>query len=64
MLFKWIFVFFTISMQVTYVPRLEPRYIPERTKTRALTGSTFGIYSQFRSGMEKKQVPVENLNFF
>ena len=31
---------------------------------RVLTGSTFGIYSQFRSGMETKQKPVDNLNFF
>ena len=29
-------------------------------KARALTGSTFGIYSWFRSGMETKQKPVDS----
>ena len=43
---------------------LRPRYLPERQKSRALTGSTFGIYSRFRSGMQTKQYPVDSLNFF
>ena len=33
-------------------------------KARALAGSTFGIYSRFRSEMETKQEPVDSLNFF
>ena len=33
-------------------------------KERVLTGSTFGIYSRFRPGMQTKQEPVDSLNFF
>ena len=33
-------------------------------KARALTGSTFGIYSRFRSGLKTKSEPVDSLNFF
>jgi len=43
-----------------------PRYQAERkkNKTRALIGSTFGIYSRFRSGMQTKQELVDSINFF
>jgi len=28
----------------------------------AFTGSTFGMYSRFKSGMQTKQTPVDSLN--
>jgi len=31
-------------------------------KARALTGSTFAIYSRFRSRMQTKQKPVDSFN--
>jgi len=33
-------------------------------KALALTGSTFGVYGQFRSGKPTKQEPVDSLNLF
>jgi len=41
---------------------LEPRYQSERQKARALTGSIFGIYNRFRSGLNRKQEPVDRLD--
>ena len=46
--------------QFTLVPRYQPDL---RQKARALTGSTFGMYSRFRSGMQTKQERVDCLNF-
>ena len=43
---------------------MAPRYQQERQKAHALTGSTFGIYSRSRSGLQTKQKPFDSLNFF
>ena len=39
-------------------------YLRKRARARALIGSTFCIYSRFRSGMQTKQEPVDSLNMF
>ena len=42
---------------------MAPRYQQERQKAHALTGSTFGIYSRSRSGLQTKQKLFDSLNF-
>jgi len=49
-------------LQFSRVPLLEPRNEPEGKKARNLTGSTFGIYGRFRSGLKTKQELVDSLN--
>ena len=43
---------------------MEPHYQTVGQNTLALTGSTFGVYGQFRSGKPIKQEPVDSLNLF
>ena len=60
------YVIFTVLSGIWYYLQVIANYpwgapLSTRTpKTRALTGSTFGIYSWFRSGMETKQKPVDS----
>ena len=57
--FKWNLVLFT-----SYSKWGSPSINQNAKKVPALTGSTFGIYSRFISGMETKQEPADSLNFF
>ena len=65
------YVFFTFLSGIWYylqfIAKLSvwsPAIKQNVKKERVLTGSTFGIYSRFRSRMQTKQEPVDSLNFF
>jgi len=61
-LFKWNSVLFTMYSKF---PMWSPAINKNAKKVRALTGSTFGIYSRSRyRGTPSKQEPVGSLNMF
>ena len=62
--FKWNLLQFTMYC---YLPKFNVWSLAINQnvkKARALTDSTFGINSQFRSRIQTKQEPVDSLNLF
>ena len=58
-------ILYYVQVIIIYLSSLWGAPLSTRTaKTYALTGSTFGIFTRFISGMEIKQKPVDSLNFF
>ena len=63
-IFKCNLVLFTSYSNLPKFPVGSPAINQNPQKACALTGSTFGIDSWFRSGRETKQEPVDSLNIW